>query len=138
MTLEELTELSNSLRNKPASKAEDLLVDKIREVSQHKPWVGPHCISILIPPPSDPNIFVNYYPANHLEIIESQKLTNGQQIWAYSPWIISPRMCMPPAEITGGGLTISTGLFSIHFSGETPQHPKWLFSVSGQKRRRIR
>ncbi|MBW8012894.1 MAG: hypothetical protein FVQ83_16880 [Chloroflexi bacterium] len=138
MTIAELTELSNSLRNKPALESENLLVEKIREVSRHKSWVGPHCVSILIPPPSEPNIFVRYHPADHLKLIESQKLANDQQIWAYSPWIISPRMCMPPNEVTGGGFTISTGLFTIHFSSETPKHPKWLFSASGQKRRRIR
>jgi len=136
MSDKELTDLSNHLRYKSATEAEVLLVDKIREISQCNDWVGPHCMSILLPPPSNPNISVHYYPGNPFTLSEKQKLADEQHIWAYSPWIVSPSLCRPPSQITGGGFTARTGPFSIQFASHTPQHPEWLLADFGQKRRK--
>ena len=136
LSQEELTDLSNHLRHKPAPEAEGSLVDKIREISRRNPVVGPHCISILIPPPSDPNIWVRYLPADSSTLSESQRLSQDQEVWAYSPWILDNQVWLPPAQITGGGFTVRTGQFSIHFAAQTLEHPDWSLAHLGQKRRR--
>jgi len=132
----ELTDLSNSLRHKSAIETEGLLVEKIREFSHRNTIIGPHCISIMLPPPSNPNIVVRYLPENPSILPESQRLTSDQMTWAFSPWIVSSKMCMPPAQIIGGGFTANTGLFSIQFISETPENPNWSLMHQGQKRRK--
>ena len=131
---EEIIDLSNRLRHKPAPAAEALLVNKIREISQRNPLVGPHCISILLPPPSNPNILVRYFTADSCRISESQRLEDDQEVYAYTPWIISPKMCLPPAQIIGEGFIFRTEPFSVHFVSQTPKHPVLLLGHSGQKR----
>jgi hypothetical protein len=133
---EELTDLSNSLRHKSAVEAEGALVEKIRELSQRNSIIGPHCISITIPPPSNPNIVVRYLPESPSNLPESQRLTDDQLGWAFSPWIVSSKICIPPAQIIGNGFTASTGFFSIQFISETPENPNWLLMHQGQKRRK--
>jgi hypothetical protein len=134
ITQKELVDLSISLRNKTASEAEGLLVDKIREISQHNPLVGPHCISILIPPPSNHNITIQYFAADPATLSDPQKLSHDEAMWAYCPWIISPNVCVSPGQLSGGGFHIRTGPFTIKFICETPKHPDWLLYHSGQKR----
>ena len=114
MSVKEQNELSNRLKHKSMDEAESLLVGKVREISQRNHMVGPHCVSILLPPPSNPNISVRYYAADPDTISDSQKLADDQLVWAYSPWIVSPNVCQPPGEISGG-FTLRTGPFTIHF-----------------------
>lgn len=130
---DELAELSSSLLRKPASEAEGLLVNKIREVSRRSSVVGPHCISILLPPPSNPTITVRYHMATPSESSKSHELAGDQRVWGYSPWIIGPRSCNPPQMIVGG-LTIKLGPFSIQYASNADKNPGYLFAVKGQKR----
>lgn len=133
---DDLDQLSNNLRNKLATEAEIILVNAIREVSKLNSLVGPHCISILIPSPSSPNISVRYFLDDSFAISETQKLPDDQYVWGYSPWIIGQKLCLPPSQITGG-FTLKVGLFTIHFSSNLSNHPDWLLYHSGQKRRKL-
>jgi len=132
--IEELTELSNQLRDKQPKEAEVLLVDKIRQISNTNTWVGPHCISVLLPQLSNPNIFVRYHTADPSVLSNQQALEAGDDLWAYSPWIVGSNVCLPPAQVIGG-FTLRTGPFTIHFEAETPQQKQWLSFHSGQNRK---
>ena len=129
----ELEELSSNLLRKPASEAEGLLVNKIREVSRRSSVVGPHCISILLPPPSNPIITVRYHMATPSESSKSHELDDDQRVWGYSPWIIGPRSCYPPHLIVGGR-TLKLGPFSIQYTSNADKNPRYLSAAIGQKR----
>ena len=137
---EELSEFVKHLSGKSAHEVEGLLVDKVREVSRRcslegRSVVGPYCISILLPPPSNPIISVRYYSATSSAIPESQRLAEDQIVWAYSPWILSPRVCMPPSQIAGAP-TYRIGPFTVCFEAEESSHPDYIFAITGHKRRK--
>jgi hypothetical protein len=130
----ELRRLSVELRGKEAQDAQRCLVQTVRGVARRNPRVGPHCMSVLIPPPSNPNISVRYYPAASISLPASQQLSRDESQKAFSPWVLSTNICCPPSELTGA-FVIRTGLFTIQVTSQTVFEPDQLPSVTGQIRR---
>jgi len=132
----ELQRLSVGLRGEESRDAEVRLVETVRGVARKNPHVGPHCMSILIPPPSNPSISIRYFPAASTSLPVKQQLSRHESLKAYSPWILSTNICSPPSEITGA-FVIRTGIFSIQLTSQTVLEPDQLPSATGQIRRSV-
>jgi hypothetical protein len=101
--LAQLRGLTDRLSVHSVDEAEAILVDAIREVSTRIPQVGPHCMSIVIHPPSTGRVRVRYLPTSQAAADISTASGVRRVAVAFSPWILAPGMTMPPSVISGSG-----------------------------------
>lgn len=115
---------SEVLQHLPASPddSEKLFVEEIRNVSLQRPdRVGPHCLSILLPPPGRTPIRVRFIPTlEHTAIVTNQSNAISKTLpVAFSPWIIGPAMLGAPL-IMNGSNSVQMGQILINL--EAPPH----------------
>lgn len=123
--------------NEYADHAEKLLVETIQDVSKRLKFVGPDCMSILIPRPeeSDPTIRVRYIPAGRDQgvLIAGGKQT--QVPIAFSPWVVSPGCIRSPSVFTNVHPESQCGSYRVVMDG--PHVEGMPGVISSQKRRGI-
>jgi hypothetical protein len=95
-----------------ADHAERVFTEAIRSVSARWASVGPHCMSILLPPPGVGWVRVRYIPS---ESLDGHPLADYPV--AYSPWIVGPRHILAPSVMRGTGWNIPLGQFSVVLEG---------------------
>jgi hypothetical protein len=100
----ELSDLGNNLRTASPDESEHLLVQSIRRVSSRNPQkVGPHCMTVLLPPVGVAPIRVRFIPnVPHAAVFTSQSQNISREFpVAFSPWIIGLNMFCAPSVIVG-------------------------------------
>lgn len=126
------TELSNFQNSKNVDKAEEIIIDVVRNVSARSPAVGPNCMSILLWRP-------DIKPLTRIRFLASQThfatvVGNTKQTTlpvAYSPWLIGPASRLA-ASIISGGMSTTLGGIKIVFESQGATGP--LSIASSQKR----
>jgi hypothetical protein len=93
--------------------AEKLLVSAVRSVAQRDTTVGPHCMSVFLPPPT-----ANFVRTRYLPLTEGRAVLHNNQHHievpaGVSPWVIGPQVIAPPSVIVGSGHQISVGTFNV-------------------------
>jgi hypothetical protein len=98
-----------------ANECEDLLVEVIREAAQNDESVGKDCMSVVMVPKEDPFVVIRYQP----KLPTLGDLTVGNTAHrvplAFWPWVVLPRLLMPPQVQTGGSPHIPLGNSRIQF-----------------------
>jgi hypothetical protein len=125
-----LQDLANQLPDKNIDEAEKILSDKIIEVSNYNPVVGPDCMSISIPPPQ----LAHIHPLR-VKYISKRKavaklLTEEDPDFirvAFTPWLIGPGGFSSPSIISGTG-EIDLCIYKVAFEGPQNQQIAGLFS----------
>ncbi len=137
---ERLESLMVTSRNKEPDDVESLIIELIREISKKISIVGTDCMSILIPSPSESHIKpirVRFLSKTDRKIIlpsiDSPEILKA----AYSPWVIGPRMFIPPAMLGNTGFTARLGrcLYEVKMEGPNPPG-EGMFHTS-QKRKEL-
>jgi hypothetical protein len=119
-----------------ADSAEGVLVKTIRRVAKRSPYVGPDCLSILIPPPSVGWARVRYLPlsATSVTIRDSSGRVRQSLPAAFSPWIVSRGLLHAPSVLIGQ-MVLNLGGFVVHLEAPEPKGPG-LRAVMSRVRRR--
>jgi hypothetical protein len=115
------TRLRQSLDSNSAdpAPAEDLILSAIREASAREDatTIGVDCMSVLIPRPSHPRVYVHYRP---LVEARSEELSGGQFPQdlpaALSPFVATPGILACPLVIVGRTYSIRDDLFEIQLN----------------------
>ncbi len=119
----ELSSLRKNLPPAPPDKSEKLLVKSIRRVASRNPRsVGPHCMSVLLPPLGVAPIRVRFIPnVPHTAVFTNQRQNIKREIpVAFSPWIIGPNMfCAPSVQV--GHSHVQMGPFEIVIEAPAPE-----------------
>lgn len=123
----------NVLSSASPGEFENFLVDVIRRVaSRHPQSIGPHCMSILLPPPGIAPIRVRFIPAAfHSADFHGNKIRQEVPV-AFSPWIIGPDMCCAPS-VQVGRTQVQMGPFEIAIEAPAPE--KGIVGYMGSVRR---
>lgn len=128
VSADELLRMRIALRDvHSADDAERILVNTVREVATRNPVVGPHCMSILIPPPWHPHVRVRYVSEEVPTVGirgRNDNLVRATAPAAYSPWVIGPRLVAAPS-IMAGPTELGLGRYSVRLeapamTGATP------------------
>ena len=84
-----------------AEQSLSLLVDTIRLAARKMPIVGPHCMSILLPPPGFRKVLVRYLPATAQEATISTAQKEVTVPAAFCPGIVGPQIAVRPSILVG-------------------------------------
>jgi hypothetical protein len=95
--------------------AEQLLVSAVRSVARRDSTVGPHCMSVLLPPPPAQVVRTRYLPLTEGRAVIEDKQRRIEVPGAVRPWIIAPTVVAPPAVIVGSGHEIVANAFGNTF-----------------------
>jgi hypothetical protein len=141
LTNEEISALGERLTRANADDAEQQLVATIRGVAQREPTVGPHCMSVLLPPPTAGIVRTRYLPLTEGQAVIEDKQRRIEVPAAFSPWVIAPGMISRPSIIVGTGYEIETEAFGGGFkvvteAPEVPQGTGVVARLSSQRRPR--
>ncbi|HLE13645.1 MAG TPA: hypothetical protein VI776_02770 [Anaerolineales bacterium] len=100
----EMSNLTRKLQTASPDETETLLVEVVRCVASRNPRkVGPHCMSLLLPPLGVAPSRVRFIPSiPHTAVFTSQNDgTNRELPIAFSPWIIGPEGFNAPSVMVG-------------------------------------
>ncbi len=115
-----------------------VLAGSIRSVGARTATVGADCMAVSIDHPwmTERKIRTEFL-LNDGEV-PSQSLTTAR-FAAYSPWVIGPHECFPPAVMVGGAsMTDRVGIYDFERRGPSPQYappPEVAFLLDAQTRR---
>lgn len=115
--------------------AESNMVEAIREVSRSVPEVGPHCMSILLPPPSAAGARIRYIPldAPALAAVSTSQGPAFPVPPAFSPWLVGPGVIFAPSIISGSW-PAQLGGYPVALEGPELAGPGILALFSSQQR----
>jgi hypothetical protein len=119
----ELANLQNQIPVASPDESEALLVAGIRRVSLRSPdKVGPHCMSILLPPLGVSPIRIRFIPeVDHSAVFTTQNPIKERELpVAFSPWIVGPNMFCAPS-ITVGASQVQMGPVQIVIEAPMPE-----------------
>ncbi len=103
--------------------ATTVLASSIRRVAARTKTVGADCMAVSISHPnvSNPKIRTEFL-LNDGEV-PSQARTSPRFV-AYSPWVVGPHECFPPARMVGGGaIALRVGIYDFERIGPSRLHP---------------
>jgi hypothetical protein len=110
-----LQEVVAQLQDCPHDSAEAILVRAIRMVSSQVREVGPHCMSILIAPPSIGQARIRFLPATPHEVFLATSTARMPLTAFYAPWLVSSDFIGAPSVLTGPGqTTVPLGRYQVH------------------------
>lgn len=110
-------------RNATEDSCESILVDTIRDLAQRDQSVGKSCMSILIN--RNQEIRIRFLPDPETD----------DQVAAFTPWVLGPRIIAPPQILQGWLPTLHSGPFQVTFD-RFPQLPPARFGSSSTQARR--
>jgi len=120
----ELADLGEMLRRSGPDESESRLARCIRHVaSRHTCTVGPHSMSILLPPPGIAPIRVRFIPAvPHFATFYSEKQNRQWELpVAFSPWVVGQNGFLAPS-INVGESRVQLGSREIVIEAPAPDH----------------
>lgn len=133
----DMKRLSEELRGASDPRSSEVaMVNALRRVAQNNHYVGPDCMTIRIAPPSLRYVGIRFLPVTDRSAIVGM---NGEETTvkvAYSPWIISSRVVMPPMIMVGA---IRSGIgddWTVDLAA--PEDPQIRLHLSTQPRPRVR
>jgi hypothetical protein len=121
-----------------ADQAETIMVEAIREVSRSVPEVGPHCISVLLGPPSVVGARIRYIPlgAPALAVVSMSGGPTLAVPAAFTPWLVGPGVIFAPS-IAAGSWQAQIGHYQIALEAPEPAGPGIQALLSGQQRPKL-
>lgn len=94
---------------------EAALVQTMQTVSDRNQVVGPHCMSILITPPTVGHARVRFIPRVAHAVQFSSRIGDTVNVpVAFSPHLIGPNLDWPPALLGGGTWEMQIGGYALH------------------------
>jgi hypothetical protein len=129
----ELEEIVARLQGRNPDESEMVLAEAIRGISRKVPEVGPHCLSILVMPPSTRYIRVRYLPEHGpaTAVLSTSSGSTFKLAVAFSPWLLGPDMIMAPSVFSGES-QVGFGRYVVVL--EAPPAPCLPQIMSGQRR----
>jgi hypothetical protein len=123
LSREQLEMLGEALKNCTADQSERTMVEMMRKVSLSLAEVGPHCMSILLSPPSDAYARIRYIPLGAPAIAEVSRPRGPKFILpvAFTPWLVGPGVVSSPS-IASGTCEQQVGHYKVTL--EAPQSPE--------------
>jgi hypothetical protein len=118
-----LSDIAGRLKPLTPDESESLLVEEIRRVAAlHPDKVGPHCLSILLPPQPTSPIRVRFIPTvEHTAVVTLPRRAISKTLGvAFSPWVIGPRILAAPAVMNGNS-TLHLGPIRINIEAPASQ-----------------
>lgn len=118
----ELSNLIRKLYTASPDESETLFVETIRHVASRNPRsVGPHCMSILLPPLDVAPINIRFVPyTSHTAIFTNQRQDTSEFPVAFSPWLIGPNgFCAPSVQV--GRSQVQLGPTEVIIEAPTPE-----------------
>jgi hypothetical protein len=134
LDIQEMSEVLKKIAKSSTDKAESILVDVIRDLSRDHPAIGPHCMSILIAPPSLERVRIRLRPDTEHSLCITSGGENSRKLCAYSPWVIGPKSVSGPAVISG---TFEFPLGPYNVSIEAPSNDGSILGFHFSQRRNI-
>ena len=93
--------------------SEQELINAIRLAARRPPHVvGPHCMCILLPPPSRRSVLVRYAPLAETRAVVSMGHIKADVPVAFSPWVVGFHTVVAPS-IVAGSRPISVDDFAV-------------------------
>lgn len=130
--------LTERLADCDPDQAERTMVEMIRDVSRSLPLVGPHCMSILLKPPSHFGARVRYIPAGGDSGLARLSTSRGATFTlpvAFTPWLVGPGVIFGPSIISG---TFQANIGTYTVTLEAPDSPGPIGALlAGQQRPRL-
>jgi hypothetical protein len=111
------------------------LASTIRRVSTRLSVVGPHCMSIFLPPPTQDSVRIRFLPLTvHSVATHYSEQTEILPV-AYSPWIIGHRLVVSPAIMAGGETLVDLGPIRVSLMSPTLAGGDTTYIMFTQRRR---
>lgn len=108
--------------NKNQDDCEQILVECVRKVSQENPSVGKDCVSTVLSRDGQARVRFLSDPNNDA----------GQT--TFTPWILAPRMTVPPIVLAGALPHVEADPFFVQFDRVPSLPPSFPFTASSQSR----
>jgi hypothetical protein len=113
--MKELQVLGADLQNKRVDDAEQIMLAAIRQVSRRNRMVGPHCMSIVMLPPSNGYLRIRYIPDGGPAIMRLSTQNKTLHLpAAFTPWLVGQGGYMAPSIISGKGFTTGLGPYTVY------------------------
>jgi hypothetical protein len=134
----QLKAMAEQLANCDPDKAERVMVEAIHEISRSVPEVGPHCMSILIGPPSTASIRIRYIPVGGpaLAVMATARGPALTVPAAFTPWLVSPGAIFAPS-INAGVSEVRIGTYTITLEAPKSSGSGILGLLSSQQRPKL-
>jgi hypothetical protein len=114
---DELAEIDNCLARVDLTAASVVLVKSIQRVAARSETVGPDCMAVSL---SHPYV---QSPLLRTEFVLHAGEEPAPLCRAYSPWVIGPRECFPPALMVGGAsMSVRVGIYEYQRFAVNPGH----------------
>lgn len=119
LSLAELGQLAQKMRQLTGAQFEQTIVDAIRMVAARNPSVGPNCMSILLAPPQlSALVRVTFFPQEvHPAQFIGSNFVSPEYPAAFSPWVIGPNLISQPSVLIGEGWELHMGQFTVQLGG---------------------
>lgn len=129
----ERSELRRRLRRGIPDESESVMAKTVVAVASRCPaQVGPHCISILLPPPGAAPIRVRFIPdMPHLVVVTKAGVEKEYPV-TFSPWIVGPFSLWAPS-VMKGRCSMQMGPFLINIESPSPDADSFYFLRSMQR-----
>ena len=110
------------------------LASTIRQVSERLSVVGPHCMSVFLPPPTQDSVRIRFLPlSTHFASTTSSEHTEIMPV-AYSPWIIGHRLLVAPSLMAGGETFVDLGPIRVSLMSPSLTGRGITYMMSSQRR----
>jgi hypothetical protein len=129
-----LRKILKSVAKSSVDEAESIFVTAIQKLAQDNPTIGPHCMSILIAPPSIRSVRIRLRPHTKHSVWITSDVESGRKICGYSPWIIGPNFISGPSVISGDS-EVSFGPYIVNI--EAPGNDGSISGFHFSQRRKI-
>lgn len=136
ITRAQMEKLTKDLSFDGPDQAETKLVEAIRKISTKNPVVGSHCMSVCLLPPYVAQGRIKYIPLSgpaRGRLVSAR--ASKEILVGFSPWIIGPNITVAPSYISGNGMHIRVGHYTIIL--EAPQDPNIIMAFGGQQRPKV-
>jgi hypothetical protein len=135
----EESELGKQLARAKPDDAEQALVSAVRDVAKRDRTVGPHCMSVILPPPPARIVRTRYLPVTEGRAVIEDEQRRVEVPAAFSPWVIAPGVIARPSIIVGSGHEMAADAFGDAFrivieAPEVPEGTGVVARLSSQRR----
>jgi hypothetical protein len=132
----DMNSLSEELRGASDPRStETVMVNAVRRIANNNRYVGSDCMSIRISPPSLHYIGIRFLPAVDRTAMVGAHGERATVKIAYSPWVISSKVVMPPMIMVGATRSAIGGDWFVDL--DAPDDRDIRLHLSAQRRPRI-
>lgn len=127
----ELQSIMHKLKSGTPDSFAQALASTIRKMSRRSSVVGPDCMSIFLPPPTQDSVRIRFLPmCTHFAATTPTEIVPV----AYSPWIIGHRIVVFPSLMAGGETFVDLGPIRVSLVSPLLSGSGTTYMMSGQRR----